>query len=233
MSKRMVTAVTWAAVALIAVAAALVPAKAGASLRAKADEGVGQSSSPLTAGTDVRVFIYGSGRGFVDGSGFNCGRQCSANFTSQQRVSLQAHPYPGSRFDHWVYACGANPRSPYCSFNAGDITQVGAVFQTAVSVSVSVSDVTVNVETASNGPLRRFHATFDVPASSVVTYELRQGGTLLMTWSGNPFTGHSRRGIWIDNRFPAGNYQMTLRVTTGTQVQVFNYNVPLPAPPGN
>ena len=71
---------------------------------------------------------------------------------------------------------------------------------------------------------------FDVGASSVVTYELRQNGDVVQSWQSSPFTGRSTRTIWIDDRVSAGTYELGLRIVTGTQVRSFHGPVVLPPP---
>ena len=66
--------------------------------------------------------------------------------------------------------------------------------------------------------MRKIVVQFDVGATSVVTYELRQNGIVLQSWRSSPFTGRSTRTVWIDDRFSSGTYELGLRIVTGTQV---------------
>jgi hypothetical protein len=197
------------------------------------DEGpIGTTRDPLETWDRVEVGLAGRGRGTVVGSGFDCPQKCVISFKRGQRVELWARTVAGSRFDRWVGACGAASRSLSCSFKAGDVRRVVAVFEPVSETQlVTVSEATLSVKSNDGILMRRFDVTYDVAAPSSVTYELAQGGSLLKTWNGSPFSGRSRRGIWIDNQLAAGSYLLTLRVKTGTQVKAFAYTLQLPEPP--
>lgn len=189
-------------------------------------EPVASTSDPLETGETVQIFIRGLGT--VQGTGFNCPRTCSRSFNKGTRIVITAQEASGYRFSGWQGACGAAPQSRTCGFKAGDAHRVYAVFVPLISVSAPL--VTPKVGVKDNRNMRKIEVQFDVGATSVVTYELRQNGTVLQTWTSSPFTGRSTRTIWIDDRFPSGTYELGLRIVTGTQVRSFHAIVVLPPP---
>jgi len=189
-------------------------------------EPVGTSADPLETGESVQIIVRGLGS--VQGSGFNCGRTCSLSFKRGQRIVISAQEANGYRFSGWERACGAAPQSHSCGFKAGDVHLVYAVFVPLIPVSVLRVTPTFGVK--DNRNMRKIEVQFDVGASAVVTYELRQNAIVLQSWKSSPFTGSSTRSVWIDDRFSAGAYELGLRVATGTQVRSFRATVVLPPP---
>ncbi len=189
-------------------------------------EPVGSSSDPLETGEPVQIIVRGLGS--VQGSGFNCGRTCSRSFDRGTKIVITAQEAYGYRFSGWEGACGAAPQSRTCGFKAGDVHRVYAVFVPLTSVSAPMVTSTFGVKDGRN--MRKIVVQFDVGATSVVTYELRQNGIVLQSWRSSPFTGRSTRTVWIDDRFSSGTYELGLRIVTGTQVSSFHATVVLQPP---
>ena len=198
---------------------------------AGADDGeppIASSSSPLEAAATLQVVV--NGLGSVQGPGFNCTQTCSLSFVLGQRVAIYAHEANGYRFSGWLRACGAAPQSHSCAFNAGDVHTVTAVFVPVSSVRASVLSVTPTFGFSNDHYMRKIVVQFDVSATSVVTYELRQGSNVVESWRSSPFTGRSTRSIWVDDRLPGGAYQLGIRVAISGQTKSGQFQVVLPPP---
>jgi List-Bact-rpt repeat protein len=231
---------------VLVVAAMLVVAGVAYGARPLDDEPpTATSTSPLETGTVLKVVIAGQGN--VRGSGFNCTATCTHDLKKGDPITLTAQGLGGYDFSAWQGACGRAPQSTTCSFSAGDVTVVKAVFvqrppaavatapsigaiQTIQPAWVKVLSATPGIGVKDGRTTRKIDVKFDVGGTSVVRYELRQNGIVLHTWTSSPFSGRSTRTIWIDNRYAAGAYELGLRVTTGTQVKSFHGQVVLPAP---
>ena len=198
---------------------------------ASADDGeppVASSSSPLEAAATLQIVV--NGLGSVQGPSFTCTQTCSPSFHLGEPVSLTAHEGNGYRFAGWVHACGAAPQSHSCTVNAGDIQGVTAVFVPALPVRASVLRITPTFGFSTDHYMRKIVVQFDVSASSVVTYELRQGSNVVESWRSSPFTGRSTRSIWVDDRVPGGAYQLGIRVAISGQTKSGQFQVVLPPP---
>jgi Divergent InlB B-repeat domain len=217
---------------MIALAAALVVAaspahRAVAALQPSDDgEPVASISSPLDSSESLQVVVRGAGT--VRGAGFNCTQTCSGSFKKGQWIALAAQEANGYRFAGWERACGRAPQSHSCGFRAGDVHLVSAVFVPLVAVAAPTLSPGVGVKDGHT--MRKVAVQFEVASTSVVTYELRQNGTVLWTWHSSPFVGRSLRTIWIDDSIPAGTYDLGLRISTGTQVKSFHGTVVLGPP---
>jgi hypothetical protein len=196
---------------------------------ARADDGeppVASISQPLDAAASLQVVV--NGLGSVQGAGFNCKQTCSLSFALGERVAISAHEANGYRFAGWQRACGAAPQSHSCAFNAGDVHSVTAVF--VPSARVSVLGVTPTYGVNHSHYMRKIVVQFDVSASSVVTYELRQGSNVVDSWRSSPFTGRSTRTIWVDDDIPGGAYVLGIRAAISGQVKSGTFQVVLPPP---
>ncbi|TML83130.1 MAG: hypothetical protein E6G08_20610 [Actinobacteria bacterium] len=238
-----------ALVAAVCSALAAAPANAARDYRPSDDgEPTGTSSDPLESSESVQIIVRGLGT--IQGSGFNCTRTCSRSYKKGQWIALTAQEGNGYQFSGWQRACGRAPQSHSCGFKAGDAHVVYAVFvplppvtAPALTPPVSVGAPTLVPTVPVSAPTlkttvgvkdgrtkRKVEVQFDVGASSVVTYELRQNGDVVQSWQSSPFTGRSTRTIWIDDRVSAGTYELGLRIVTGTQVRSFHGPVVLPPP---
>jgi hypothetical protein len=83
----------------------------------------------FTVFVTVRVSVGGSGTGRVSGAGLDCPGDClSDSYRYGRTVRLTADAGPNSVFAGWTGVCG---NASACQFNAGSVTWVRAVFNTA------------------------------------------------------------------------------------------------------
>lgn len=81
---------------------------------------------PFQITPQLTVRVVGTGHGRVTGPGVDCRSTCTLGFAYQTDVTLNAGPAdPGSKFIRWRGACATNPR---CTFAAGSVSGVSAVF---------------------------------------------------------------------------------------------------------
>lgn len=226
MNKTQTFVMVLAAALVMAVCSALGTGPANAAPSDDGEPPVASSSSPLEAAASLQIVV--SGLGSVHGQSFNCSQTCSLSFPLGQPISMSAQEANGYRFVGWGKVCDNAPQSHSCGFNAGDVHVVYAVFAPLIPVSVLAVTPTFGIK--GNHYTRKIVVQFNVGASSVVTYELRQNNIVLQSWKSSPFTGNSTRSVWIDDRFAAGAYELGLRVVTGSQVRSGRFAVVLPPP---
>jgi hypothetical protein len=91
---------------------------------------------PFQIAATVEVVPAGSGHGTVSGKGddvngnpwsIDCGQACTSFLGYQSDATLKAEADPGSRFVRWDGVCST---SPTCTFSAGSIATVEALFTT-------------------------------------------------------------------------------------------------------
>ena len=140
---------------------------------------------PFGVQVDFRVSRTGSGSGKVSGGGLDCGSSCLRHFDFGQPVTLTASADAGSKFDHWVGVCGT---SSTCSFTAGPITAVRAVFE-AVPGTTTKAPTTATTTSAST------------TASTTMTKppKLRGRITKVVVGARRPY----RVNVWIQSSKPA------------------------------
>jgi hypothetical protein len=191
-------------------------------------EPVGISQDPLGKGEPFEVDV--TGHGTVQGSGFNCAAKCSQSFGKGDTIKLTAQEANGYRLSSWDPICGGSPPPHSCSFTAGDVRRIYVTFVPLTPVSVLKVTSTSGVKDGRT--MRRIDVLFDVGASSVVTYELRQSSTspVLRSWKSSPFTGRSTRSVWLDDGISTGTYDLRFRIATGSQVRSFHTGVALSSP---
>jgi Fibronectin type III domain/Divergent InlB B-repeat domain len=82
---------------------------------------------PTTIKVQFKVRKGGDGGGRVTAASIDCGTVCSASFGFGKKITLTASRDDGSYFGGWSGVCAATQTS--CSFAAGPITSVRAVFR--------------------------------------------------------------------------------------------------------
>ena len=191
-------------------------------------EPVGISQDPLGKGEPFEVDVIG--RGTVQGPSINCAAKCSQSFGKGETITLTAQEANGYRLSSWQPTCGGSPPPHSCSFSAGDVHRVSVVFVPLTPVSVLKVTSTSGIKDGRN--MRRIDVLFDVAASSVVTYELRQSPSspVMRSWKSSPFTGRSTRSVWLDDGISTGTYDLRFRIATGSQVRSFHTGVALSSP---
>jgi Divergent InlB B-repeat domain len=186
----------------------------------------------------VRVALGGSGTGHVTGSGFDCGTQCTHVFTYQDPVTLSAAADPGSHFVGWQGVCST---APACSFSAGSLTRVRAIFDltpTPAPPTTSQTTSTPPVVTAraflptlDKVRARRFAghrvvaATLGVDFVSYATLRLLRNGRSIATTHWNLRKGQTLVRLRLPRNVKPGRCQFQVHIVSGSASRTLTTSV--------